>query len=124
MAAAAGLEPALREAVAALERGAAGAAEALGALRTALAAAGGSAALGERERTLFGALLRSLARAPRAARPEGEWQRCFLEGPPGLGLCVLLEALASPGSVRPGSGAAPRWEEGGGGVTRRGGPGS
>ncbi|OPJ87587.1 telomere length regulation TEL2-like protein isoform B [Patagioenas fasciata monilis] len=97
MAAAAGLEPALREAVAALERGAAGAAAALSALRTALAAAGGSAALGERERTLFGALLRSLARAPRAARPEGEWQRCFLEGPPGLGLCVLLEALASPG---------------------------
>ncbi|XP_065706615.2 telomere length regulation protein TEL2 homolog isoform X1 [Patagioenas fasciata] len=96
-AAAAGLEPALREAVAALERGAAGAAAALSALRTALAAAGGSVALGERERTLFGALLRSLARAPRAARPEGEWQRCFLEGPPGLGLCVLLEALASPG---------------------------
>ncbi|XP_065500553.1 telomere length regulation protein TEL2 homolog isoform X2 [Caloenas nicobarica] len=95
MAAAAGLEPALREAAAALERGAAAAA--LGALRAALAAAGGSAALGERERALFGALLRSLARAPRAARPEGVWQRCFLEGPPGLGLCVLLEALASPG---------------------------
>lgn len=97
---AAALERALREAVAALERGGDGAAAALGAVRTALAAAGGPATLGERERALFGAFLRSLARAPRAARPEGVWQGCFLEGPPGLALCVLLEALVSPGSVR------------------------
>lgn len=95
---AAALERALREAVAALERGGDGAAAALGAVRTALAAAGGPATLGER--ALFGAFLRSLARAPRAARPEGVWQGCFLEGPPGLALCVLLEALVSPGSVR------------------------
>ncbi|KAM9599345.1 telomere length regulation protein TEL2 homolog isoform 1-T2 [Morphnus guianensis] len=99
---AAALERALREAAAALERGGDGAAAALGAVRAALAAAGGPAALGERERALFGAFLRSLARAPRAARPEGVWQGCFLEGPPGLALCVLLEALASPGpSVHP-----------------------
>uniref|UniRef100_A0A663F202 Telomere length regulation protein TEL2 homolog n=1 Tax=Aquila chrysaetos chrysaetos TaxID=223781 RepID=A0A663F202_AQUCH len=97
---AAALERALREAAAALERGGDGAAAALGAVRAALAAAGGPAAFGERERALFGAFLRSLARAPRAARPEGVWQGCFLEGPPGLALCVLLEALASPGSVR------------------------
>uniref|UniRef100_A0A8C5UFL1 Telomere length regulation protein TEL2 homolog n=1 Tax=Malurus cyaneus samueli TaxID=2593467 RepID=A0A8C5UFL1_9PASS len=52
-----------------------------------------------------GAFLHSLARAPGAARPEGVWQRCFLEGPPGLVLCVLLEALDSAGSVRlPGAG--------------------
>uniref|UniRef100_A0A8C0VL72 Telomere length regulation protein TEL2 homolog n=1 Tax=Cyanistes caeruleus TaxID=156563 RepID=A0A8C0VL72_CYACU len=58
------------------------------------------AALGERERALFGAFLRSLARAPGAARPEGVWQRCFLEGPASLVLCVLLESLGSAGSVR------------------------
>uniref|UniRef100_A0A8C8A8S0 Telomere length regulation protein TEL2 homolog n=1 Tax=Otus sunia TaxID=257818 RepID=A0A8C8A8S0_9STRI len=40
------------------------------------------------------------AQAPRAARPEGVWQSCFLEAPPGLALCALLEALASPRSVR------------------------
>ncbi|XP_054698569.1 telomere length regulation protein TEL2 homolog isoform X3 [Grus americana] len=97
MAVAAPLERGLREAAAALERGGEGAAAALGAVRAALVAAGGPAALGERERALFGAFLRSLARAPRAARPEGGWQSCFLEGPPGLALCVLLEALASPG---------------------------
>uniref|UniRef100_A0A8D0EX87 Telomere maintenance 2 n=1 Tax=Strix occidentalis caurina TaxID=311401 RepID=A0A8D0EX87_STROC len=97
---AAALEGALREAAAALERGGEAAAAALGAVRAALAAAGGPAALGERERALFGAFLRSLAQAPRAARPEGVWQSCFLEGPPGLALCVLLEALASPRSVR------------------------
>ncbi|XP_075623384.1 telomere length regulation protein TEL2 homolog isoform X2 [Balearica regulorum gibbericeps] len=96
MAAAAPLERGLREAAAALERGGEEAAAALGAVRATLAA-GGPAALGERERALFGAFLRSLARAPRAARPEGGWQSCFLEGPPGLALCVLLEALASPG---------------------------
>uniref|UniRef100_A0A8C0VHE5 Telomere length regulation protein TEL2 homolog n=1 Tax=Cyanistes caeruleus TaxID=156563 RepID=A0A8C0VHE5_CYACU len=63
------------------------------------------AALGERERALFGAFLRSLARAPGAARPEGVWQRCFLEGPASLVLCVLLESLGSAGSVRiPGAG--------------------
>ncbi|KAM7091575.1 telomere length regulation protein TEL2 homolog isoform 1-T2 [Ciconia maguari] len=96
--AAAALERALREAAAALGRdGEGAAAAALGAVPAALAAAGGPAALGEQERALFGAFLRSLARAPRAARPEGVWQSCFLEGPPGLALCVLLEALASPG---------------------------
>ncbi|CAN8192333.1 unnamed protein product [Coccothraustes coccothraustes] len=93
-----GLESVLREAVAALGRAGAGLVEALGAVRAALAAAGGPAALGERERALFGAFLRRLARAPGAARPEGLWQRCFLEGPPGLVLCVLLEALGSEGS--------------------------
>ncbi|XP_058706172.1 telomere length regulation protein TEL2 homolog isoform X2 [Poecile atricapillus] len=98
------LEPVLRDAVAALGRAGAGAeaeaglAAALGAVRAALAAAGGPAALGERERALFGAFLRSLARAPGAARPEGVWQRCFLEGPPGLVFCVLLESLGSAGS--------------------------
>ncbi|XP_062359437.1 telomere length regulation protein TEL2 homolog [Cinclus cinclus] len=95
-----GLGPILREAVRALGR--AGAAEelaaALDAVPAALAAAGGPAALGERERALFDAFLRSLARAPGAARPEGVWQRCFLEGPPSLVLCVLLEALGSAGS--------------------------
>lgn len=111
---AAALERALREAAAALGRGGAGAAAAPGAVRAALAAAGGPAALGERERALFGAFLRSLARAPRAARPEGVWQSCFLEGPPGLALGVLLEALASAGSVRLGGRA-------GAGATRRGG---
>ncbi|XP_066054153.1 telomere length regulation protein TEL2 homolog [Chamaea fasciata] len=95
-----GLEPVLREAVAALGRagGEEGLAAALGAVRTSLAAVGGPSALGERERALFGAFLRSLARAPGAALPEGVWQRCFLEGPPGLVLCVLLEALGSAGS--------------------------
>ncbi|XP_074961952.1 telomere length regulation protein TEL2 homolog isoform X1 [Phalacrocorax aristotelis] len=93
--AAAALERALREAAAALERGGEGAAA--GAVQAALCVAGGPAALGERERALYGAFLRSLARAPRAARPEGVWRSCFLEGPPGLVLCVLLEALASPG---------------------------
>lgn len=98
----AGLGPILREAVAAVGRARAGAGltAALGAVPAALAAAGGPAALGERERALFGAFLRSLAQAPGAARPEGVWQRCFLEGPPGLVLCVLLEALCSAGSVR------------------------
>uniref|UniRef100_A0A8C3V1K8 Telomere length regulation protein TEL2 homolog n=1 Tax=Catharus ustulatus TaxID=91951 RepID=A0A8C3V1K8_CATUS len=96
----AGLGPILREAVAALGRAGVGLAAALGAVPAALAAAGGPAALGERERALFGAFLRSLAQAPGAARPEGVWQRCFLEGPPGLVLCVLLEALGSAGSVR------------------------
>lgn len=102
-----GLEPVLREAMAALGRAGAeeGPAAALGAVLGALAAAGGSAALGERERALLGAFLRCLARAPGAARPQGVWQRCFLEGPPGLGLCILLEALGSAGSVRlPGAG--------------------
>ncbi|XP_014126874.2 telomere length regulation protein TEL2 homolog isoform X2 [Zonotrichia albicollis] len=93
-----GLESLLREAVAALDRAGEGLVAALGAVRAALAAAGGPAALGERERALFGALLRRLARAPGAARPEGLWQCCFLEGPPGLVLCVLLEALGSAGS--------------------------
>ncbi|KAM6114129.1 telomere length regulation protein TEL2 homolog [Pterocles gutturalis] len=97
---AAALQRALGEAVAALGRdGAAeGAAAALEAVPGALAAAGGPAALGERERALFGAFLRSLARAPRAARPGGGWQRCFLEGPPALVLCVLLDALGAPGA--------------------------
>ncbi|XP_038006689.1 telomere length regulation protein TEL2 homolog isoform X2 [Motacilla alba alba] len=94
----AGLESVLREAVTALGRAGEGLVAALGAVRAALAAAGGPAALGERERALFGAFLRGLARAPGAARPEGLWQRCFLEGPPGLVLCVLLEALGSAGS--------------------------
>ncbi|XP_054372584.1 telomere length regulation protein TEL2 homolog isoform X2 [Molothrus ater] len=93
-----GLESVLREAVAAVDRAGEGLAAALGAVRAALAAAGGPATLGERERALFGALLRRLARAPGAARPEGLWQCCFLEGPPGLVLCVLLEALGSAGS--------------------------
>uniref|UniRef100_A0A8C3XGT9 Telomere length regulation protein TEL2 homolog n=1 Tax=Cyanoderma ruficeps TaxID=181631 RepID=A0A8C3XGT9_9PASS len=94
------LEPVLREAVAALDRAGVGEslAAALGAVRSSLAAAGGPAALGERERALFGAFLRSLVRAPGAALPEGVWQRCFLEGPPGLVFCVLLEALGSTGS--------------------------
>ncbi|KAM9222614.1 uncharacterized protein RG961_008402 [Leptosomus discolor] len=97
---AAALERALREAAAALERGGEGAAAAaaLGAVRA--AAARSPAALGERERALLGAVLRSLARAPRAAWPEGVRRSCFLQGPPGLALCVLLEALASSGSVR------------------------
>ncbi|XP_027758535.1 telomere length regulation protein TEL2 homolog [Empidonax traillii] len=107
-----GLELALRRAVVALGRAgsaespagtAEGPAAALGTVLSALSAAGGPAALGERERAQFGAFLRSLARAPGAARPEGEWQRCFLEGPPGLALCVLLEALGSAGP-----GLAPR----------------
>ncbi|KAM6299202.1 telomere length regulation protein TEL2 homolog [Aegotheles albertisi] len=96
------LAGALREAVAALGPGGDGAAAA-GAVRAvlaALAAAGGAAALGQRERELYGAFLRSLARAPGAARPEREWQRCLLEGPPGTALCVLLEALACPGPGR------------------------
>ncbi|XP_041318215.1 telomere length regulation protein TEL2 homolog isoform X2 [Pyrgilauda ruficollis] len=93
-----GLELVLREAVAALGRPGEGLVAALGAVRAALAAAGGPAALGERERALFGAFLRRLVRAPGAARPEGLWQRCFLEGPPGLVFCVLLEALGSAGS--------------------------
>ncbi|XP_030814406.1 telomere length regulation protein TEL2 homolog isoform X2 [Camarhynchus parvulus] len=93
-----GLESVLREAVAALDRAGEGLVAALGAVRAALAAAGGPAALGDRERALFGALLRRLARAPGAARPEGLWQCCFLEGPPGLVLCVLLEALGSASS--------------------------
>lgn len=104
-----GLEPVLREALAALGRpgGGEGLTAALGAVLTALAAVGGPGALGKRERALFGAFLRSLARAPGAARPEGVWQRCFLEGPPDLVLCVLLEALGSAGSVLlPGAG---RW---------------
>lgn len=95
-----GLESVLREAVAALDRAGEGLVAALGGVRAALSAAGGPASLGERERALFGALLRRLARAPGAARPEGLWQCCFLEGPPGLVLCVLLEALGSAGSVR------------------------
>ncbi|KAF4798501.1 Telomere length regulation protein TEL2 like protein [Turdus rufiventris] len=94
----AGLGPILREAVAAVGRAGPGLTAALGAVPAALAAAGGPAALGERERALFGAFLRSLAQAPGTARPEGVWQRCFLEGPPGLVLCVLLEALCSAGS--------------------------
>nr|XP_054499269.1 telomere length regulation protein TEL2 homolog isoform X3 [Agelaius phoeniceus] len=93
-----GLESVLREAVAAVDRAGEGLVAALGAVRAALAAVGGPATLGERERALFGALLRRLARAPGAARPEGLWQCCFLEGPPGLVLCVLLEALGSAGS--------------------------
>ncbi|XP_041264530.1 telomere length regulation protein TEL2 homolog isoform X2 [Onychostruthus taczanowskii] len=93
-----GLELVLREAVAALGRAGEGLVAALGAVRAALAAAGGPAALGERERALFGAFLRRLVGAPGAARPEGLWQRCFLEGPPGLVFCVLLEALGSAGS--------------------------
>ncbi|XP_054068249.1 telomere length regulation protein TEL2 homolog isoform X2 [Rissa tridactyla] len=93
---AAGPERALREAAAALERGGPGAAAALGAAREAVAAAGGPAALGERERALLGAFLRSLARA----RPAAEWRSFFLEAPPGLALSVLLEALAAPGSAR------------------------
>ncbi|KAL9835423.1 LOW QUALITY PROTEIN: telomere length regulation protein TEL2 homolog [Geothlypis trichas] len=93
-----GLESVLREAVAALDRAGEGLVAALGGVRAALSAAGGPASLGERERALFGALLRRLARAPGAARPEGLWQCCFLEGPPGLVLCVLLEALGSAGS--------------------------
>ncbi|XP_064246297.1 telomere length regulation protein TEL2 homolog isoform X4 [Passer domesticus] len=93
-----GLESVLREAVAALGRAGEGMVAALGAVRAAVAAAGGPAALGERERALFGAFLRRLVRAPGAARPEGLWQRCFLEGPPGLVFCVLLEALGSAGS--------------------------
>uniref|UniRef100_A0A8C5I900 Telomere length regulation protein TEL2 homolog n=1 Tax=Junco hyemalis TaxID=40217 RepID=A0A8C5I900_JUNHY len=93
-----GLESLLREAVAAVDRAGEELVAALGAVRAALAAAGGPTALGERERALFGALLRRLARAPGAARPEGLWQCCFLEGPPGLVLCVLLEALGSAGS--------------------------
>ncbi|XP_051636434.1 telomere length regulation protein TEL2 homolog isoform X2 [Manacus candei] len=103
------LERVLREAAAALGRAGAaegtgqGPAAALGAVLSALSAAGGPAALGERERAQFGAFLRSLARAPGAARPDGEWQRCFLEGPPGLALCILLEALGSAGP-----GLAPR----------------
>nr|XP_030140599.1 telomere length regulation protein TEL2 homolog isoform X1 [Taeniopygia guttata] len=91
-----GLESVLREAVATPGRD--GLAAAVGAVRAALAAAGGPAALGERERALLGAFLRRLAWAPGWARPEGLWQRCFLEGPPGLVLCVLLEALGSAGS--------------------------
>ncbi|XP_068062514.1 telomere length regulation protein TEL2 homolog isoform X3 [Anomalospiza imberbis] len=93
-----GLESVLREAVATRGRAGEGLAAALGAVRAALAAAGGPAALGEQERALFGAFLRGLAWAPGAARPEGLWQRCFLEGPPGMVLCVLLEALGSAGS--------------------------
>ncbi|XP_055661334.1 telomere length regulation protein TEL2 homolog isoform X1 [Falco peregrinus] len=94
----AALERALRTAAAELCQAGEGAAAAvLGAVRAALAEAGGPAALGERERALYGAFLRGLARAPPAARPEGLWQSCFLEGPPGLALGALLEALASPG---------------------------
>ncbi|XP_018780258.3 telomere length regulation protein TEL2 homolog isoform X2 [Serinus canaria] len=93
-----GLESVLREALAALGRAGDGLVVSLGAVRAALAAAGGPATLGERERALFGAFLRRLVWAPGAARPEGLWQRCFLEAPPGLVLCVLLEALGSAGS--------------------------
>ncbi|KAM9555212.1 telomere length regulation protein TEL2 homolog isoform 2-T2 [Guaruba guarouba] len=94
--AAVGLERALREAALGPERAGEEAAAALGAVRAALAAAGGAAALGKRERALFGAFLRSLAGAPRAARPEGVWQRCFLEGPPVPAFCVLMETLVCP----------------------------
>lgn len=109
-----GLEPVLREAVAALGRAGEGLAAALGAVLTSVAAAGGPAALRERERALLGVLLRGLARAPGAALPEGLRQRCFLEGPPGLVLCLLLEALGSAGSVPlPGAGGGPRGWAGG-----------
>ncbi|KAJ7427731.1 hypothetical protein WISP_04264 [Willisornis vidua] len=103
------VERSLREAAAALGRAGNGTgtgngngtgedpAAALGAVLAAVAAAGGPTALGERERAQFGAFLRGLARAPSAARPERLWQRCFLEGPPGIALRVLLEALGAAG---------------------------
>ncbi|XP_066833495.1 telomere length regulation protein TEL2 homolog isoform X2 [Anser cygnoides] len=94
------VESALREALAGPAPGAA----ALGALRDGLAAAGGPAALGRRQRERFGALLRSLAAAAAEGpeEPAGPWRSCFVEGPPGLALSALLGALGEP------PGAAPR----------------
>uniref|UniRef100_A0A8B9BJ05 Telomere length regulation protein TEL2 homolog n=1 Tax=Anser brachyrhynchus TaxID=132585 RepID=A0A8B9BJ05_9AVES len=89
------VESALREALAGPAPGAA----ALGALRDGLAAAGGPAALGRRQRERFGALLRSLAAAAAEGpeEPAGPWRSCFVEGPPGLALSALLGALGDAG---------------------------
>ncbi|XP_021267803.1 telomere length regulation protein TEL2 homolog isoform X2 [Numida meleagris] len=72
-------------------------AEAVGAVREALAAAGDPAALGERERARLGAFLRSLVAGPE--EPAGPWRSLFLEGPPVLAFCALTDSLAAP---RPG----------------------
>ncbi|OXB70299.1 UNVERIFIED_CONTAM: hypothetical protein H355_014207 [Colinus virginianus] len=73
------------------------AAEASGAVRAALEAAGDPAALGERERARLGSLLRSLAAGPE--EPAGPWRSLFLEGPPDLAFCALTDVVAAP---RPG----------------------
>lgn len=72
-------------------------AEAVGAVRAALAAAGDPAALGERERARLGAFLRNLATGPE--EPAGPWRSLFLESPPDLAFCALTDSLAAP---RPG----------------------
>ncbi|KAM9179574.1 telomere length regulation protein TEL2 homolog isoform 2-T2 [Mergus octosetaceus] len=105
------VESALREALAGPAPGAA----ALGAVRDALAAAGGAAALGPRERERLGALLRSLAAAAAAGpeEPAGPWRSCFGEAPPGLALSALLGALGEPrgAAPRPGAGLRALLEE-------------
>lgn len=72
-------------------------AEAVGAVRAALAAAGDPAALGERERARLGAFLRNLAAGPE--EPAGPWRSLFLEGPPDLAFSALTDSLAAPRSV-------------------------
>ncbi|XP_035195711.1 telomere length regulation protein TEL2 homolog [Oxyura jamaicensis] len=100
------VESALREALAGPAPGAA----ALSAVRDGLAAAGGPAALGQRERERFGALLRSLAAAAAAGpeEPPGPWRSCFVEGPPGLAFSALLGALGEPPGAAPRPGFRPR----------------
>uniref|UniRef100_A0A8C3C5M9 Telomere length regulation protein TEL2 homolog n=1 Tax=Cairina moschata TaxID=8855 RepID=A0A8C3C5M9_CAIMO len=100
------VESALREALAGPAPGAA----ALCALRDALAAAGGEAAPGPRERERLGALLRSLAAAAAAGpeEPAGPWRSCFAEAPPGLALSALLGALGEPRGAAPRAGAGLR----------------
>lgn len=90
---AAALESALRAAGA----GPCPGAEAVGAVRAALAAAGDPAALGERERARLGAFLRNLAAGPE--EPAGPWRSLFLESPPDLAFCALTDSLAAPRSV-------------------------
>ncbi|XP_068785449.1 telomere length regulation protein TEL2 homolog [Struthio camelus] len=95
---------ALREAAAALSAGG-DVAAALSALQAALEAAGGAAALAERERAQFGAFLRRLVGSPRpggldslpAAQREGLWRSCFVEAPAAPAFAALTEAVAAPG---------------------------
>ncbi|XP_067162624.1 telomere length regulation protein TEL2 homolog [Apteryx mantelli] len=100
MAAAARAVPrALREAAAAFSAGG-DVAAALGALRAALEAAGGAAALAERERAQYGAFLRRLVGNPDslpAPQRQRLWRGFFAEAPAALGFPVLAEAVAAPG---------------------------
>ncbi|XP_068555544.1 telomere length regulation protein TEL2 homolog isoform X1 [Anas acuta] len=103
----AAVESALREALAGPAPGPA----ALGALRDALVAAGGGeAGLGPRERERLGAVLRCLAAAALTGpeEPAGPWRGCFGEAPPGLALSALLAALSEPRGAAPRAGAGLR----------------